>query len=923
MQISGHRTSLIFFLMALWLGAGFPATRAQSWNEDSFEDFADGRLDASGQNLYVSRNGTVRTVHRFDLNQDGYLDLIFNNTHDSITYVDATWAGFDAARTLTHSTLAVLGSLGAVAGDLNRDGFTDLVFCPNPDGIQHPRRFISIAWGAAEGWSSNRISGVLPAWDPRAVAIADLNRDGWPDIVVLAQAPRRQPGGKPVESMVMKVFWGSRLGFYLGRRQIHELPVSVDLKAGDFDGDGARDVAVLTAENEIRVFWATRETSPAPVSLNSTGILLRGPEAGCLAAGDIDGDGLTDLAAGTSQRTLFTVTAAGRRSWNQPVRARAAPASHISIGDLDADGHADLALTEFGIRHAAGGERGAADRPGGIRILWGEAGKYDPAHSLNLRVDHPSASAIGDLDGDGRPDLAAAVYQGTSSFSAESAVFFGNGHRSFRRARRGIPSSGASDVLAVPAEGELPARVVVCNSQGGALDERVPLYVYWGGKGGFDPDRRLVIPFSGGYGAVGADLNADGINDLVAMNSGHGGQADPDVGAHILWGTPRGFDLEGRRTILSENHLSSGNVADLDRDGYLDLVLNGFDPAQTILYYGSATGYHRTRRLVLPSVLTVADFNRDGWLDLSGSSPNGEVGIVWGGPEGPSRELEPIGYVPWAGNQETADLNADGHLDLIVGGYADPTTRTFDVGLFVFWGSVEGFTPWNTQWLPGMGQLAPLVADFDRDGFLDLFAPSYHGTGVRESMPSYLFWGSRDGLRAENKTRLVCDSASDAMAGDFDQDGRLDLAVICHTRHGDHRIDSKVFYNDGKRFIAPRTVGLPTLGGHTIYLTDVGHIYDRSWRQAYDSSLFHWDGDRSGGRLQAKAETSAHSRLSFRIRSGAIPSGLEQKPWRQVNGDRFPLESSDRVLQYQAVFESGNGDSYPILDRVSIELSSD
>ena len=42
-----------------------------------------------------------------------------------------------------------------------------------------------------------------------------------------------------------------------------------------------------------------------------------------------------------------------------------------------------------------------------------------------------------------------------------------------------------------------------------------------------------------------------------------------------------------------------------------------------------------------------------------------------------------------------------------------------------------------------------------------------------------------------------------------------------------------------------------------------------------------------------------------------------------MNGERFPLERSDRVLQYQAVFESGNGDSYPILDRVSIELNSD
>lgn len=918
-----RRTSNFSLLLALWLGAGFPSLVAQSWHEDSYEDFADGRLDASGQNIYISRDGTVRTIHRFDLNQDGHLDLIFNNTHDSITYVDATWAGFDSARKLTHSSLAVLGSLRAVAGDLNRDGITDLVFCPNPDGIQHPRRFISIAWGGAEGWTSNRISGVLPAWDPRAVAVADLNRDHWPDIVVLAQAPRREPDGTPVKNMVMKVFWGGRLGFYLGRRQIKELPMSVDMKAADFDADGARDIAVLTAENEIRIFWASSEPSAAPVTLNATRIPLSGPAAACLAAGDMDGDGRTDLVAGTLDGSLYTITAGAHREWNQPARGQAVPASQISVGDLDGDGHADLALTEFGIRHASGGERGAADRPGGIRILWGEAGKYDPAHSLDLEVDHPSASAIGDLDGDGKSDLVAAVYQGTSSFAAESAVFFGNGDRSFRRASRGIPSSGAADVLVVPAEKDLPARVVVCNSQGGTLNEGVPLYVYWGGKGGFDPDRRWVIPFSGGYGAVGADLNADGITDLVAMNSGHGGRAGPDVGAHILWGTSRGFDLDGHRTILSENHLSSGNVADLDRDGYLDLILNGFDPARTIVYYGSDTGFHRSRRLVLPSVLTVADFNRDGWLDLSGSAASGAVGILWGGPEGPGRELESIGYVPWAANQETADLNADGHLDLIVGGYADPTTRISDVGLFIFWGSVEGFTPWNTQWLPGMGQLGPLVADFDRDGFLDLFAPSYHGTGVRESMPSYLFWGSRDGLRAENKTRLVCDSASDAMAGDFDQDGRLDLAVVCHTRHGDHRIDSKVFYNDGKRFADPRTVGLPTLGGHTIYLTDVGHIYDRSWRQTYESSLFHWDGDRSGGQLEAKAETPAHSRLSFRVRSGADAPGLEQKPWRPVNGDHFPLENGDRVLQYQAVFESGNGDSYPILDRVSVELISE
>ena len=59
---------------------------AQTWIEDSFEHFADGRPDDAGQNLFVSRDGKVQTIHRFDLNQDGYLDLVFNSTHDNVTF---------------------------------------------------------------------------------------------------------------------------------------------------------------------------------------------------------------------------------------------------------------------------------------------------------------------------------------------------------------------------------------------------------------------------------------------------------------------------------------------------------------------------------------------------------------------------------------------------------------------------------------------------------------------------------------------------------------------------------------------------------------------------------------------------------------------------------------------------------------------
>ena len=144
---------------------------AQSWIEDIYEDFADGRLDAAGQNRYVCHDGTVRTIHRFDLNQDGYLDLIFNNTHDTSTNHEAT--------------LAAQGSEQVAAGDLNNDGFTDLVFCPNKSGIQNPRRFLTIIWGGKDGWPRYRSHRLLSVRDCKDVAVADINQDGWSDVIAL------------------------------------------------------------------------------------------------------------------------------------------------------------------------------------------------------------------------------------------------------------------------------------------------------------------------------------------------------------------------------------------------------------------------------------------------------------------------------------------------------------------------------------------------------------------------------------------------------------------------------------------------------------------------------------------------------------------------------------------------------------------
>jgi hypothetical protein len=269
---------------------------------------------------------------------------------------------------------------------------------------------------------------------------------------------------------------------------------------------------------------------------------------------------------------------------------------------------------------------------------------------------------------------------------------------------------------------------------------------------------------------------------------------------------------------------------------------------------------------------------------------------------------------------ETADLNGDGHQDLIVGSYEDGVTKSRDLGTHIFWGSGTGLKKWNAQWLPGFTPIGHCVADFDGDGHLDLFSPHYHANGTRESLPCYLFWGGPNGFSTSRRTELICDSAHDALAADFNRDGKLDLAVVCHARNGTHHTVSRIFYNDGKRFRKPRIKTLPTHGPHWMWQQDMGHVANRSWRQRYESSILSFDDPMRRGRMTAKVVRPDGTRIEFAVRTAETKQKLANSLWQKTGAAKFKINAGDRFLQYSATFHSDNGDRYPILDRVEIEL---
>ena len=901
---------------------------AQTFVDDTFEDFSAGKLDAAGQNLYVSRDGAVRAIHRFDLNQDGFIDLVFNNTHDRRSFIAATVATVTGSGGIAETTVAVEGSRQTVAGDFNGDGYADLVFCPNASGVQTKRRFLTLAYGGPDGWPPHRVTGLLPVHDARRVAIADLNADDWPDIAVLnseAWLPDQPSGGA-----ILRIYWGSEEGFLLTRRRDMQIKAALDIAAADLDQDGVGDLAVLTGEKRIIILWGG-EPKGVTGRLARGYLNLPGPGATRLAVGDVTGDGHPDIAVATSEGPVYVYRRGKDRGTSTAQIVPAFPASHLTVGELDGDKRPEIVLTNFAQNRAGGGEASGAIAQEGaaVHVLWG-ADIWDRVRAMAVDVPYATASAVGDLDGDGTGDLAVAVHQNDETYRADSVILLGRGEREFRRLA-GPSTEGAVDVVVVPRKGPQPARVVFANSLGGTVGERIQSQVFWGSSSGFSEDNQWRFDLRSGYEHTAADLNEDGFVDLLVLNSGHAGAAaanDETLGANIFWGAADGFDPDSRRTILNEPDLGSTNVADLNRDGYLDITLGAFDPERPlVIYYGSAQGYSRESREEIPSEGrsiegVIADFNGDDWLDIAVVSFTvHRVRIFWGGPQGFDESRQGHVSVPSPIGLETADLNADGRLDLIVASYQDPVAHHHDMGMMIFWGQDGGFHSANSQWLPGFTPISPVVADFDADGFLDIFSPHYHSDLTRELLPNYIYWGSETGFGPRNRAALICDSADDALAADFDRDGKLDLAVACHSTDGDHTAYSKVFYNDGQRFENPRVEKLLTYGPHWMDSQDMGHIAHRRWEQQYESSIFKWDGGATQGRLTFEAGTPNGAGLVFEVRSSRSPEVLASQSWREVVGKTFELDRGDRALQYRATLRSPNGDRFPALKRVEIELS--
>jgi hypothetical protein len=236
-----------------------------------------------------------------------------------------------------------------------------------------------------------------------------------------------------------------------------------------------------------------------------------------------------------------------------------------------------------------------------------------------------------------------------------------------------------------------------------------------------------------------------------------------------------------------------------------------------------------------------------------------------------------------------ADLDRDGWLDLLLP-QRGPAEGT-EVSSFIYFGSPEGFRTENRTTVPSYVPYQNTITDLDRDGWLDLVLTAYGGE-VSGNRPSLIYWGEPEGFGVRPRTELPTYGSSGSVALDFDRDGWLDLFFANHRRSGStlvaephrHLTDSTLFWGGPDGYSAEHRSDIPGRGPSGLNLRDPGNTYDRGFYEDYVSSGYPMPDGARAVAIEWTATTPFGTSVEFQIRTADSEGALADAPWTGARG---------------------------------------
>ena len=342
-----------------------------------------------------------------DFDGDGKPDLAGNSglDHTICIYRNISTNGFLATNSFAPPVVLQLGTgseWGMVAADVDGDGKPDLVFLDYNSNVVSVLQNLCTPGIITTNSFGPRVNFAVGS-NPEGVAMQDLDGDGKPEIVTA------NTGGGTI-SVLRNIGTAGIIATGSFAPAVNFAgPTSIrDVAIADLDGDGRPDVVTVNyANGSNNVVSAFRNVStPGNIAFASR-VDFPGPVYGYkLAIGDVDGDGKLDVvfvsfANGQSvsvYRNTGTPGSISANSFASRVDFDVGGwGNGVALGDLDGDGKPDVAVptklpSDLSLFRNV-------STPGGFASS-SFAGRLDFASGSG-----PYGVAIGDLDGDGRPDV--------------------------------------------------------------------------------------------------------------------------------------------------------------------------------------------------------------------------------------------------------------------------------------------------------------------------------------------------------------------------------------------------------------------------------------------------------------------------------------------------------------------------------------
>jgi hypothetical protein len=869
-----------------------------------------------------------------DLNGDGYGDIIIgapefsddSHTSEGHAYVwhggppggDNGVSGLGPNGTAANAdweadadrAQAILGRSVAAAGDVNGDGYDDVVIgSPGYNDGQADEGWAFVWFGGAGGlgadgtpanadWSAQS-DAAAAAFGWSVSGAGDVNADGYDDVLI---------GSPGLDYAFVWLGAGSGLG-------ANGTPFNADWSANGGQGSFGKSVAT---------------------------------------AGDVNGDGYSDVIVGAPTYTngsagegaafLWLGSSADLGANGNPVNADWSREGNqanaefgwavATAGDVNGDGFADVLVGAHLYDNGQNNEGRVyayAGSGGGLLTasFWTAEGNVAGSNFGQ------SVATAGDVNGDGYSDalVGAWLYTGNNGVEGAAYAYFGSagvpeltaawvyqGDQS--GARYGYSVASAGDVNG---DGYGDVIVGAPNYNGGSSSEG-KVFVYAGQPTGptvtpiWTAESNQANAVFGISVASAGDVNGDGYGDVIVGASQYDQDGLGDEGWTFVWlgsasglgssGTPGNADWSARGNQAAARFgMSVAGAGDVNGDGYGDVIVgaptyaNGqVQEGRAYVFHGSASGLHSAPDWIEErdqatenfgtSVATAGDVNGDGYSDVIVGAPlydgshvdEGRAWVYLGSSSGVSAsavwfaDLDQTGAGLGQSVATAGDVNGDGYSDVIVGAFRYDNPEADEGRAYVYYGNAGGLedTPaWTAESDDAGADFGWVVAgagDVNNDGFGDVIvgAPLYDGA-VANSGKAFLWLGSGTGLGA-NGTPGNADWSDDgsqggaqganfgisvASAGDVNGDGFGDLmaGAFLYTDPSNEEGAAFYFYGNG------------------------GNCMDRAARQARSDdlapvSLLGFSDSETSFRLKARGRTVSgrgRVRLEWEVKPLAAP----------------------------------------------------